>query len=170
MPVRDYRGMSDDDAKAVIAYLRTVPAVRNAVPRSEYKQPLPASYGPPIEHVLPPPANDQLALGGYPAGPMGHCMECHSPLGPDGRADMTNQLGAGGQDFRSPAWTVTSANLTPTGLSRYSDEELRRIIRTGLRPDGLKITGPMDVSLYARLTETDLNAIIAYLRSLPPKG
>jgi hypothetical protein len=97
-------------------------------------------------------------------------MECHSPLGPEGRADLEKSLGAGGQDFRLQNGVVTSANLTPTGLSRYTDAQLKTIITTGKRPDGTEITGPMEVSLYAKLTPRDLDAIVAYLRSLPPKG
>jgi len=170
MPVRDYRSMSDDDVKAVVAYLRTVPPVKNAVAKSQYKNPLPASYGPPVGHVPNPPADDKIAQGAYLAGPLGHCMECHTPLGAEGRADMESRLGAGGQDFRLQNGVVTSANLTPTGLSRYTDAQLKTIITTGKRPDGTEIVGPMEVSLYAKLTPNDLDAIVAYLRSLPPKG
>ncbi|MDB5642467.1 MAG: cytochrome [Hyphomicrobiales bacterium] len=169
MPVRDYRGVSDDDMKAVVAFLRTVPPVKNKVARSEYKNPLPDSYGPPVTHVAAPAAGDKVALGGYLAGPLGHCMECHSPL-KDGKADLEGQLGAGGQTFRTPKGEFVSANLTPTGLSRYTDDDLKKIITTGLRPDGTKIAGPMEVELYAHMTASDLDAVVVYLRSLPPKG
>lgn len=169
MPIPSYRGISDDDAKALVAYLRTIPPIKNAVPRSQYPKPLPAAYGPPVGHV-PNPAADPVSQGAYLAGPLGHCMECHSPRGADGQPDMKGNLGAGGQDFRTRDGVVVSANLTPTGLSRYTDEQLKTIITTGKRPDGTVVTGPMEPSLYAKMTAKDLDAVIAYLRSLPPKG
>ena len=170
MPIQFYAGISDDDAKAIVAYLRTVPPVKNQVAKSEYKTKLPDSYGPTVVHVDPPSADDPVKLGAYLAGPLGHCMECHTPAGTDGKPDLNNKLGAGGREFPGPWGVVPSANITPTGLGHFSDAELKKVIATGVKPDGSKIIGPMEVTLYERLTDRDLSAIIAYLRSLPPKG
>ena len=65
-----------------------------------------------------------------------------------------------------------SANITPhptDGIAEYTDEELVRIITTGTRPDGTKMFPPMGYGYYANIKPDDLKAIIAYLRSLPPK-
>ena len=55
MPSSLYRDVSDDDVKAIVAYLRTVKPVVNKVPKPEYKVPLPPSYGPPVTTVPPVP-------------------------------------------------------------------------------------------------------------------
>ena len=65
-------------------------------------------------------------------------------------------------------WGVSaSANITPTGLSGKSDAELKKIITTGTRADGSALMPPMGFSYYAKLKDADLDAIVAYLRSLP---
>lgn len=63
----------------------------------------------------------------------------------------------------------TSSNLTPTGLGDRSYAEIRQIITTGTRPDGSKLLPPMAYAYYANIKEEDLLAIVAYLRTLPPK-
>jgi len=86
MPFGQYRGIADSDIDAVVAYLRTVPAVNNAVAKSTYNIPLPPAWGPPIDKpVVAPSASDKVAYGAYLAGPLGHCVECHTPMGPDHR-------------------------------------------------------------------------------------
>ncbi|MBZ8134031.1 cytochrome c [Afifella sp. IM 167] len=170
MPIELYRGMSDTDVKAIVAYLRAVPPVKNRVPKSTYNIPLPASYGPPVGHVGDVPHEDILAYGGYLAGPVGHCVECHTPMvGP--RRDFENQLGAGGFAFPGPWGISTSANITPheNGIAHLSDAQVARILKEGVRPDGSKMLPPMPYAFYAHLKDEDLQAIIAYLRSLPPK-
>src|SRR5688572_12530406 len=96
MPMMFYRGLADDDLKAIIAYLRAQPPVKNVVPKSEYKIKLPPSYGPPIKKPIPVPKN----YGAYLAGPLGHCMECHTPW-VKGVPDM-KKVGAGGNPFKGP--------------------------------------------------------------------
>ena len=79
MPIALYRGLSDHDLTAIVTYLRTVPPKRNAVTqRSTYPFPV-EPYGPPIDHVADPPDNP-VARGAYIAGPLAHCMECHTPV------------------------------------------------------------------------------------------
>src|SRR5262245_17853245 len=70
MPIALYRGLSDEDAQAIVAYIRATPAVANKVAKSEYKVPLPPAYGPPITApVVAPPKTDKVAYGAYLAGP-----------------------------------------------------------------------------------------------------
>lgn len=169
MPMSVYGGMSDNDAQAIVAYLRAAQPVKNAVPKSEYRMPLPPSYGPPVTHVADVPRTDKLAYGAYLAGPAGHCIECHTSPGDHGERDYKNKLGAGGFAFNGPWGTSVAANITPTGLARYSDADLKKVITTGIRPDGSKLKPPMAVAFYAHISEQDLDALIAYLRSLPKK-
>jgi mono/diheme cytochrome c family protein len=168
MPFGMYRGISDTDVRAIVAYLRQLPPVRHEVPRSVFNVPIPDSYGPPVEHVADVPRDDPLAYGRYLAGPVGHCIECHTPWEPAG-PDYANRLGAGGNQFPGPWGVSTSANITPTGLKSRSDDDIKRIITAGVRPGGAPMLPPMGFAYYAHISNSDLDAIVAYLRSLPPK-
>ena len=169
MPFGLYRSLSDNDVAAIAAYLRGVPAVKNVVTRSEYRMPLPANYGPPVGQVADVPAGDTIAYGRYLAGPVGHCVECHSTPGPQGAPDLANALGAGGMEFSGPWGKSVAQNITPTQLKRYSDAQLKTLITTGVRPDGSHLKPPMGIAYYARMNASDLDALVAYLRTLPPK-
>ena len=169
MPIALYRGISDADAKAIVAYLRSLPAVKHIAPKSDYRTPMPLSYGPPLKRVPEVPRSNKVAYGRYLAGPLGHCMECHSKARPDGSADLVNGLGAGGMVFRGPWGESKATNLTPTGLGKWTDDEIKKAITTGVRPDGKQLKPPMGMSYYANMSPADLNALVAYLRTLPPK-
>ena len=119
MPFEFYRNLSDRDLQAMVAYLRTVPPIRNAVEKSTYRIPLPPSYGPPVTSVAPP-ADNPVARGAYLAGPVAHCLECHTPMGANGHLEMA-RLGGGGQQFPGPGGVAIARNLTPTGLGQWSD-------------------------------------------------
>jgi mono/diheme cytochrome c family protein len=168
MPIGLYRGLSDRDVRAIVAYLRQVAPVQSAISKSEYRIPLPPGYGPPVGSVPDVPRDDRVAYGAYLAGPAGHCIECHSPMGPKG-PDIEHELGAGGFEFPGPWGLSTSANITPTGLRDRSDAEIGRMITEGIRPDGSRMLPPMPYPYYANIKDDDLAAIIAYLRTLPPK-
>jgi mono/diheme cytochrome c family protein len=168
MPIGLYRSLSDRDIRAIVTYLRQIKPVRNEIPKSEYRIPLPPSYGPPVGNVPEVPRSDEVTYGAYLAGPAGHCIECHSPMGPKG-PDIEKQLGAGGFEFPGPWGMSVSANITPTGLSDRSDAEIKKMITQGIRPDGSRMLPPMAYPYYAKIRDEDLDAIIAYLRTLPRK-
>lgn len=171
MPFAEYRKLSDRDVKAMVAYLRTVKPVRNQAPRSLYTVPLPASYGPPVVSVPDTSQRDPLAYGAYLAGPVAHCVECHTPLTADGQPDPARVF-AGGMPFKGPWGTSYAANITPdaeTGIGRWTDEEITRAFVNGIRPGGRVLLPPMPWPYYAvRVAASDARAIVAYLRSLPP--
>jgi mono/diheme cytochrome c family protein len=170
MPFSLYRRLADSDVTAMVAYLRTVAPVRNAVPRSRYTIPLPPSYGPPVGSVPDPPRQDPVNYGEYLAGPLMHCVECHTPLLPEGRPDP-RRLGAGGFAFRGPWGVSYSANLTSdreTGLGAWQDGEIIAALY-GARRGGGRVLPPMPTQHYSQgIAEPDLRALLAYLRSLPP--
>jgi mono/diheme cytochrome c family protein len=62
-----------------------------------------------------------------------------------------------------------SANITPTGLRTRTDDDIKRIITTGVRPGGAPMLPPMAFAYYRHISDSDLDAIVAYLRSLAPK-
>jgi mono/diheme cytochrome c family protein len=169
MPFEVYKGLSDTDVASIVMYLRTVPAVQNDPGRSSYHIPLPPAWGPPVTSVADIAEGATAEYGAYLAGPAGHCIVCHTPLGPDGAAMFETALGAGGNSFAGPWGTSVSANLTPTGIGKLSDDELRRMITKGIKPDGTPLMPPMAFEFYDRMKADDVSAIIAYLRTLPPK-
>lgn len=169
MPFEVYGGISDDDLASIVAYLRTVPAVENDPGKSTYNIPLPPAWGPPIASVAAVPEGVTVEYGEYLAGPLGHCTVCHTPQLPTGQFDFANNLGAGGMEFAGPGGTVVSANITPNGLGKYTDEQLATLITKGTRPDGSVLSPPMPTYFLANLKPDDVKALILYLRQLPPK-
>ncbi len=168
MPFAMYRGLSDYDVSAMVAYLRTVPAVELDPGQSAYNIPLPPAYGPPVGSVPQIEAGVTLAYGEYLAGPVAHCMECHTPMGPMGPM-LDTDLGRGGFEFHGPWGVSVASNLTAhsDGLAEYSDEEIKTMIVQGKRADGSAMFPPMPYGYLARMTAQDLDAIVLYLRSLP---
>jgi mono/diheme cytochrome c family protein len=170
MPVEMYRHMSDDDAKAIVAYLRTLPSVKNEVPRGKYEFPVPTSYGPPVSNPAPVGREDLVKYGEYLAGPVGHCMACHTGTeGEPTQEDLETRPGTGGRRF-GPGGNAKAANLTPheTGLKDWTDTEIARAIRDGISRDGRTLKPPMAFSMYKNISDQDMQAIISYLRSLKP--
>ena len=142
--------------------------VAHQVAKSQYKIPLPPSYGPPVTNVAPVPRDDKLAYGKYLASSLGHCVECHSTPGPNGAPDFVNKTGGGGMHFNGP-WGVSYApNVTPTALGKYSDDDIKNAITKGVRSDGSHLMPPMAYAYYRNIAPTDLDAIVAYLRTLKP--
>jgi mono/diheme cytochrome c family protein len=167
MPVRSYRNLSDSDALAIVAYLRSVKPVRREVEKSAYKIPPPDQYGAAVTHVPDVAHGNNAAYGEYLAS-AGHCMECHTPA-VNGRPDMT-RIGAGGRTMNTPATgMVISANLTPAnpdGISHWTDQQIKDTIATGERPDGRRLARLMAFAWYRNIDAHDLDALIAYLRTL----
>ena len=170
MPFEFYREISDADLAAIIAYLRSVPAVSNRVERSRYNIPLPPAYGPPVTTVAGP-ADNPVARGAYLAGPVGHCMECHTPRGPDMQLQRNN-LGAGGLQIHGPWGIAVTRNITPhreQGIGAWTDEQIVRAVTQGVAADGRRMGPPMGYGYYARMTPSDLSDLVAYLRSIPAR-
>lgn len=100
------------------------------------------------------------------------CGFCHSPVREDGSVIEELRL-AGGQRWNLyPFDDVVSYNLTSdkeTGLGSWTDDQIKTFVTRGIRRDGSRmIPYPMPWPAFASLKEDDLNAIVAYLRTLPP--
>lgn len=167
-----YRRISDNDIRAIVAYLRSVPAVENEVPRTTFRIPLPPNWGPPLGVVPDVPRDDLVAYGAYLTGPLGHCTECHTPL-VKGRFDWS-RIGAGGNLFQNPLgkdFRAVSSNITQhpeLGLGQWSDDEIKRSIADGISRDGRQLLPFMGFSYYSSIKDEDLDAMVAYLRTIPP--
>ena len=110
-----------------------------------------------------------LARGEYLARIM-DCAGCHMPLGSDGIPLVEAGLSGGTVGFEIPGMGIFWApNLTPSpsGLGGWSDLEIATAITGGLRPDGRSLAPAMPWPAYATMSAGDVDAIVAYLKSLP---
>ena len=168
MPFELYRHISDRDALAIAAYLRSLRPVRNQVPRGGGARPAAKTVPHEVAEV---PRSDTARYGAYLAGPVGRCIECHTPAKDDGRPDYDTMLGAGGTKFSGPWGEAIAGNITPdpdTGLGEFTDEQVKEMVVRGIRPNRTTVGRPMAHAHFSRLTAEDLDAIVAYLRSLGP--
>ena len=113
---------------------------------------------------------EQVARGQYLVNLS--CIGCHSAVGPDGAPSMQHPLSGGTNMSASEGFgfigAMVAENLTPGGkLAGYSDGEIFRAIRNAVNQDGHNL-GFMSFLPYGQLSDADTEAIIAYLRSLPP--
>lgn len=100
----------------------------------------------------------------------GHCADCHSPVR---NVDSVLKLGqdpplSGGFDFHLPFGTVYSKNITAdsvTGIGRYTDGEVARVLRHSVKPNGEMVLPFMP---FQNMSNEDLTAVISYLRSTKP--
>ena len=170
MPYSFYKIFTPADLDAVVAYIKSVPVVRNEVTPPVYKEAM-HGEGPPGTDKAASPAdmNDPIKRGFYLVT-IGHCMECHSPVAND-KHDFAGNLGKGGQEFKGPWGVTVSRNITShkeKGIGAWTDAEIRTAITQGKRKDGTPLKPPMGYPLYANMTDADLNAVVAYLRTVPP--
>lgn len=170
-PYTSFTLITDSDLRDLWAYLRALaPSDRKSEPHElgflyrwrfllTFWKWLFLDRGP----FVPDPAqNAQLSRGRYLTTALGHCGECHTPRNFLG-APKRGQFLAGAKDV--------APNLTPTRLKKRGDGELRNFLTTGLTEDGdvpAKEMGEVITNTTSQLTPEDLNAMIAFLRSLPP--
>jgi len=117
-------------------------------------------------------ANAQSALvkrGDYLVNGILTCGNCHTPKGPTG--DIMDKAFSGGLSWDEPPFKVTAPNITQdkeTGIGAWSDADIKKVLRTGIRPNGVPVAMVMPSIFYGIITERDMNAIVAYLRTLKP--
>ena len=183
IPVHPYpvfNGMAEEDLRALVAFLRSVPPVSRPNPPKKTVVPLfesvflPAWLAAFAPRETPPPTapTSGVARGEYLVRAVGHCGECHTPRGITYATDNARFL-AGNQN--GPEDSV-EPNLTPdkdTGLT-WSEEEIAEYLGTGNKPDGDVAGGLMDEMIqgtaggYKDLTKADRLAIARYLKTIPP--
>jgi len=181
MPYYVFHNMSEGDMNAVVAYLRTVPGVEHAIPRSGPEFEVPAAANPLDTSRIPMPmegyADTAAALRGrYLAGEAGVCLECHTRhvMGDPNVLDYGG-IFAGGEQFPIGLPVVpVSSNLTSdteTGLGAWSIEDIVEVLSNGTDTDGDGICPPMPagpMGPYVNLKPEDALDIAHYIKSLPP--
>lgn len=110
-----------------------------------------------------------IERGRYLAYGLAHCADCHSDPEQKAKSPTSQDLPLiGGHVWKLPIATVYSRNITPdpeTGIGRYSDQELARILRYGVHADGRAVLPFMP---FANLSDEDLTAILSFLRAQKP--
>jgi mono/diheme cytochrome c family protein len=180
MAANFFKAILPRDLDAIVAYLRSLPPVRNALPAPVYRgAPKREAFALADGGFVEADLRDPVRRGAYLAT-IGHCMECHTPL-VGGALQLDTELGAGGRPFLPsfvkglpPSWQGSvSRNLTShleRGLGAWSDAEIKRAIAQGIGRDGRRLQEPMAFAWYAGIRDEDLDAIVAWLRTLPPRG
>jgi mono/diheme cytochrome c family protein len=165
MPSQAFTNMSDEDLGALIAWVKQLPPVDREIPRSHFKLlgrillgagRLPMLTAPNTRHAptgSAVPAEATAPYGKYLVEIAG-CRGCHGP----------NLSGA---DVGGPPGVPPASNLTPGGLVNWTQDDFRRAIREGKRPDGTVLNEFMPWEAYAKLTDLEVEAIWLYLRSVP---
>src|SRR4029079_8101767 len=170
MPSSFYAILTPGDADAIVAYMQSLKPVSNKVPDPIYKAPFSMHRYPGTEKPMSEAdMKDKVKLGFYLAS-IGHCLECHTPM-ERGQLKL-DQIGKGGREFPGPWGVSTSRNITSSktaGIGDWTDAEIKAAIIQGKRKDGSPMKPPMGFGYYAKMTDSDLNDVIAYVRTLPPK-
>jgi len=162
MPYGEYRTLSDEDLASVVVYLRSLAPVRSPLPPSHINFPLRylvrSAPQPVTQPVKGPDPSDIVARGKYMVG-LG--CGCHNAV--------DNLHYAGGDHLAGPWGDVTSANLTPdaSGINYYNETTFITALRTGY-VGARSLNSIMPFLTFRNLTDDDLKAIFAYLRTLPP--
>lgn len=168
MPSDEYYYMSDEDLGCLIAYLKSLPPVDNEVPettigplfRTLYLKGDIAMAAERIKHTAPRPTAPSAGVspeyGKYLAY---SCIGCHG-----------EGYGGGVIPGAPPDWKP-AANISPGGaIAKWSEQDFIRTLRTGTTPDGRVLDSKiMPWPNIGQMTDTELKALLSYLRSLPAK-
>lgn len=124
--------------------------------------------------LLPAPsvfAQSQAQRGEYLVTIM-DCTGCHTPGTFLGKPDIQRPLAGSEVGFQIPGLGIFyPPNLTPdpeTGLGKWSEADIIKAVRTGIRPDGRQLVPIMPYHSYSKLTDADARALASYLKSLGP--
>jgi mono/diheme cytochrome c family protein len=178
-PYTSYTRIRPADMQAMYAYLMTRPASPYAnrpheLPWYLFSRKLIRDWKPGRFTAGPytddPAHTAQWNRGAYLATALGHCEQCHTPRDQLGGLQRDQQLsGTPGGPGDRPVPNITMDRAT--GIGDWTPGQLRTFLATGQRPDG-SYPGPLMSEVLATsslsLTEADRQALVIYLRSLPP--
>ena len=171
MPYTHYRNMPDEDLASIIVYLRTLPPVKNPVPKTEII--FPVKYimqndpQPITDAVASPDVSDPVKRGRFLVNLIG-CTDCHTPVDKH-HVPIPGLEFSGGQVLQAPWGTVASTNLTPdpSGIPYYDQATFIKAMRTGA-VGTRELNKTMPWSVLGNMTDEDLAGILAYLKTLKP--
>jgi mono/diheme cytochrome c family protein len=168
MPYQEFRRIPDEDLAAIVVYLRSLPPLRNPLPKSRLPFPLPLvlrGVPEPVEAPVPAPDLSTPEKRGEYVLRTSACHHCHTPM-KNGRLEMALDM-AGGNPFPSAQGTIAATNLTldSTGLANWDEATFVAVMKTGKFGT---LHALMPWAAYSRMDEADLAAMFAYLRTLKP--
>jgi len=170
MPYQHLRQLPDEDVASIVAYLRSLAPVRNPLPKTQVVFPvnhLIFSAPQPVANPVPQPdVSDPVKRGKFLVG-VAACADCHTPQEKGQPVPGTDF--AGGFVLDGPWGRVASANLTPdpSGIPYYDEAQFVRTLRTGY-VGARELNQIMPWSAFRNMSDEDLKAIYAYLRTLKP--
>lgn len=175
MPYFIYRHVSDEDMKAVVAYLRTMEPVESVRPEREVDFPLSTLiqlWPEPVDGpVVAPDRSDRVAYGEYLAK-IARCEFCHTPRDPNSMDGYEGRRFAGGMPFFLNGKTMYTMNLTPheSGLGSWTKEQF--IERFRIYSDPISVSPEnntlMNWNAFAGMTDEDLGMLWDFFMTLPP--
>jgi mono/diheme cytochrome c family protein len=172
MPYGGFRNMSDEDLASVVVYLRSVEPVHNPLPKTDVPFPLSRLINTapePLSAPVPEPDRSSPAKYGEYLVKMSDCAGCHTPRGGMGKPVEGLAYGGGNIFDDGKGHTVATANITPdpTGISYYDEPLFLEAMRTG-HVKARKLDDAMPWWAFRNMTDEDLKAMFAYLRTLKP--
>jgi len=168
---RAFADLSDEDVASVVVYLRTIPPVRNLLPRTRLPWRIRLRItGDPQPLIAPHPrrADSEYApYGGYLAS-VADCVGCHTDWYHPG-SGVNEQFFGGGNPIWSPKGEVFSTNITgdPSGISYYDAAMFIRVLRTG-KVGARVLSGAMPWYWYRNMTDDDLKFLFDTLKQAKP--
>jgi mono/diheme cytochrome c family protein len=168
MPYKLFRQMSDEDVASVVVFIRSLPPAHNDLPPTKlpflFSRMIQTAPQPVTEVVADPDMSLPARHGAYLVE-MAHCTDCHTPVD-DKFQPLAGMEMAGGNPMETG---VSSANITPdsSGIGYYDDVLFLQAMRTGA-VRARKLKAPMPWQVYRNMTDDDLKAMFAYLRTLKP--
>lgn len=171
MPYQHYHSMSDEDLASVIVFLRSLKPVRNSLPATKLVFPvnyLIRSVPEPLAAPVAPPDLSTLVKRGAYLVNIAACSDCHTPQDAHGMP-LAGLDFSGGFILEGPWGRVASANITPdaSGISYYDEALFAQVMRTGY-VKARKLNQIMPWMVFGGMTDEDLHAVFAYLRTLKP--
>jgi len=176
-PYTSFTQITQDDADALFAYLRSVPAVTHANRPHALRWPYDSQVALAAWRTLyfepkafqPDPAQDAAwNRGAYLVRGLGHCSACHTPRNLLGAVNDSQDLYGGPMPMQN--WYAPSLVLSSeAGLGKWRTADIVRLLQTGVSASA-SVSGPMaEVVLHSTqyLSEPDLQAMAIYLKSLP---
>jgi mono/diheme cytochrome c family protein len=179
-PYTSYTRMSDEDLRALKAWLDSVPPVETPSKPHELGFPYNQRWAiglwqwaffTPGRFASDPTRDEAWNRGAYLSLGPGHCAECHTPRNFLGVLDWDSAFAGG--DLGGPDGKVPNITSNPAGgIGGWSEQDIVTALTLGMLPDGDFVGGEMAKVVRngtSKLPLEDVRAIAVYLRSLPPR-
>lgn len=184
-PYTAFTKVTNEDVAALFAYLKSIPAVRRAAPENDLSFPFnirrlmsvwKAMFFDAGAYAADDSKSAEWNRGAYIVEALAHCGACHSPRNFLGAEQTEMAMSGGVYTDKIPGgalrpWSAPNLTSAPSGLELWPLEELAAYLKTG-KNSYVETFGPMNeviLNSTRHLSDSDVNSMAAYLKSLPPK-